>query len=273
MLEQDIIHHIKREPDRKKWLNRILTSRHRLLREHELIKNHQGIPTVEELDEMNTKYGREYLNFIQKLVPYSKYIDALIPSFIGICNLDNVMVRAVTQECLFEYDFQKLLDGKESQRDSGLFELLNGKHALDAHKEIYGHNNGDPFPNNIHKIEKCADAFHRYNVFVITSNENPVGVYSIEDKGDGRLYINNIYILPKYRGNGLYSIVLKACANYCGYLNLVSENMYHEIYFVCKPSNCAVYSKALATGFETRVNGDKDFPLQVYKTLQNDYVS
>jgi len=56
----------------------------------------------------------------------------------------------------------------------------------------------------------CRTPKYSYNVFVITINDIPMGVYSIEMKTDHQLYINNTHTIPEYRGNGLYEVCLKA---------------------------------------------------------------
>ena len=94
-----------------------------------------------------------------------------------------------------------------------------------------------------------------------------MGAYSIEMKADHRLYMNNTYIIPEYRGKGLYENCLKACIEYCQHVNAVLDNKVHEFFFVCKLDNVAVYKKAMQMGFQKRANGDTDYPLQVFKTL------
>jgi len=233
------------------------------LKEHGFIKNNTDAPDDKILDSMNSEYGKEYLNFISGIEHYMKYLDPVIPCSSHTCGLGDVKVRAVTKDCLKVYEIEYLLKGNVPEKDSTLFELLEGKYAVKAYKEIYD----DNYTTSIYKIYRCADPVYKYNVFVMSINENPVGVFSITDQGDGRLYKNNTYIFEKYRGKGLYSICLTACLLYCQYLNTVLGNKFHEFYFVCNPKNIAVYKRALLMGFETRENGDEKYPLQVFKTL------
>lgn len=266
--KNDIKKHLKSDEEQIRWVRRMLKRRHLLLKEHGFIRNDTNAPTDEELDGMNSAYGKEYLNFVSGIEHYMKYVDPVIPCSYGQCRLGHVMVRAVTKDCLKLYEIEHLLKGNEPEKDSTLFELLEGQYAVEAYKEIYD----DRHTTSIHKIYSCADAAYKYNVFVISINEHPVGVYSITDKEDGRLYINNTYILTEYRGKGLYSKCLQACMLYCQHLNTQLDSKFHEIYFVCKPENVAVYKRALLMGFETRENGDEQYPLQVFKTLTNETI-
>jgi len=254
---------MKTDRDQHAWQMRVLKRRHSLLRQHGIIQEHTGLPTETELERMNTKYGKEYLNFLSDISNYMKYTDTMIPCYEGTCQLGDVMVRAVTKECLKLHETDLLLKGRVPDKDSILFELLEGKHALSAHKEIYADNH----TAGIHNIHMCGNSNYAYNVFVVTINEIPMGVFSIEMKADHRLYRNNTYIIPEFRGNGLYEICLKACIEYCQHVNAVLDNKVHEFYFVCKLDNVAVYKKAMQMGFQTRANGDSEYPLQVFKPL------
>jgi len=84
---EDIKKHIKNEEDQVKWVRRILTRRHSLLKEHGFIKNNTDAPDDKILDSMNSEYGKEYLNFISGIEHYMKYLDPVIPCSSHTCGL------------------------------------------------------------------------------------------------------------------------------------------------------------------------------------------
>ena len=63
--------------------------------------------------------------------------------------------------------------------------------------------------------EKMELSILNYPKFIVVKDDEPIGVISFENKGEGQYYIGCLCIIPKYQGMGIGTQVFKYMLSIC----------------------------------------------------------